>query len=375
MSADLSRQVSQYNIRRQALAGTIAARGLAVGVITTAESVAYYSGNNIAGGNALLVFADGTTTAVCDAYDEYNFAVVKPALPRTCYPYTRQLPAVLAELLSATDGEIGVETSRLSATAWRILAEGLPTARLVSIDDAIATQRLVKDEGEIRLMRAAAAITTRAVQRARDELDGTPITEAALAAVLYTQMLEDGSDHLASQPYVKSGPRALHTHARWSPRQIDGRDHVLLELAASMERYHAPIMRTRLATRDDADYKATAEAVVAGRDAYLSALRPGVTVAALHARHETVLTDHGMLHRNRHAGGYSLGIAFAPTWGETDLLLIGPWDPRPLQAGMALHLISGLTDPADGIPHIGLSECVLVTATGYERLIDVPDFL
>jgi Xaa-Pro dipeptidase len=150
---------------------------------------------------------------------------------------------------------------------------------------------------------------------------------------------------------------------------------VLLEVAACVERYHAPIMRSRLGDRDDADYRATVEAVVAGRDAYLDALRPGVTIAALHAAHEAALDQRDMRHRNRHAGGYSLGVAFAPLWGEMNLLMIGPSDDRPLRAGMALHVISGLTDPEAGIPHIGLSECVLVTETGYERLVDAPDFL
>jgi Xaa-Pro dipeptidase len=375
MSPESGVKFTPHRARRQRLAKAVADRGLELAVVTTPESVAYYSGNEIAGGNTLLIHPDGTTIVICDAYDEYNFAAADPELRLEPYPYVSQLAAVLSRHLARTEGLVGIEMTGLSAKSWQVLTERKEMPALVSLDDVIADQRLVKDDAEIDLLRTAGDITKRAVTTACELLSAGPITEAELAAAVYSQMLREGSDHLASQPYIKSGPRALHTHARWTQRRIDASDHVLIELAACRRRYHAPIMRTRLADRHDHDYRATVEAVVAGRDAYLRALRPGVTTAALHAEHESVLTQHGMSHRNRHAGGYSLGVAFAPQWGETNLLMVGPSNSRPLQAGMALHLISGLTDPAADIPHIGLSECVLITETGHERLVAVPDFL
>ena len=33
---------------------------------------------------------------------------------------------------------------------------------------------------------------------------------------------------------------------------------------------------------------------------------------------------------------------------------------------MALHVISGLTEPAENVGHVGFSECVLVTETGWK---------
>jgi len=42
---------------------------------------------------------------------------------------------------------------------------------------------------------------------------------------------------------------------------------------------------------------------------------------------------------------------------------------------MVLHAISGLTEPDAGVGHVGLSECVLVTPQGVEKLINVEDFL
>ena len=375
MSPEPGLQSTPQSMRRQRLAKSIANRGLNLAVVTTPESVAYYSGNDIAGGNALLIHPDGKTTVLCDAYDEYNFATADPELNLECYTYRSHLTTLLGDHLAPQRGTVGIEMNGVSATAWQILTARTAANQLVSLDDVVAEQRLVKDDDEIALLRVAGDVTARAVERVSDLLSTGPITEAHLAEAVYSQLLEDGSDHLASQPYIKSGPRALHTHARWSQRRIETTDHVLVELAACQRRYHAPIMRSRLADRDDRDYRETVDAVVAGRNAYLWGLRAGVTVAALHTEHESVLDRHGMRHRNRHAGGYSLGVAFAPLWGETNLLMVGPTNERALQVGMALHLISGLTDPGADIPHIGLSECVLVTETGYERLVEVPDFL
>tara|TARA_B100000749_G_C18341591_1_gene429284 strand:- start:434 stop:826 length:393 start_codon:yes stop_codon:yes gene_type:complete len=67
--------------------------------------------------------------------------------------------------------------------------------------------------------------------------------------------------------------------------------------------------------------------------------------------------------------GYSIGIAFAPDWGEGEIISMWKGEDRPLQAGMTFHLLAGATK----VPGVGMFICtdtILVTEEGCETLTD-----
>ena len=69
--------------------------------------------------------------------------------------------------------------------------------------------------------------------------------------------------------------------------------------------------------------------------------------------------------------GYSIGIGYPPDWGERTISL-RPGETTQLAAGMALHMIPGMW--MDGFGY-EMSEPVVVTDTGVERLTDLPQEL
>jgi Xaa-Pro dipeptidase len=63
---------------------------------------------------------------------------------------------------------------------------------------------------------------------------------------------------------------------------------------------------------------------------------------------------------------YSIGIAFAPDWGEGHIISITRGEKRPFQVGMTFHLIPGVRVP--GVGAINCSDTILVTENGCETL-------
>jgi Xaa-Pro aminopeptidase len=366
-----------HSERRARLALLFEETGIQVAICWQQPTVCYLTGNDISGPNALAWTSDGGWLVICDEYDEYNFVATAQEITRKPYLYTASLWAAIAEWLRTVGRRarlIGVEQAEIRHTAWATISDAIGDAQLVSLDELVATARLRKSAAEVERIRAAARCVQAAYLAAQEALRA-PTSEPEVAALLYESLIREGSEYVASQPYVKSGPRAFLTHARWANRRIEPGDHVLLEVGASVDRYHASLMRTRLAAVQSTEYRQGVAAVVAGRDAYLDVIKPGITAEELHEAHLLVLDRFGIRAWNRHAGGYSLGIAFPPYWGEVPLLTLTTGVARKLEPPMAFHLISGVLDPGARVPHIGLSECVLLTEDGIERLVEVSDFL
>lgn len=95
----------------------------------------------------------------------------------------------------------------------------------------------------------------------------------------------------------------------------------------------------------------------------------------MHRAYLEALREYGVAEWSRHVSGYSMGIGFPPLWGELRLLSVNAGVDTELQPGMVLHLLSGVCEPELGIPHVGLSDCLLITEQGAERLIDMPEYL
>jgi ectoine hydrolase len=99
--------------------------------------------------------------------------------------------------------------------------------------------------------------------------------------------------------------------------------------------------------------------------AALDVIRPGATAADVHTAFTTVIAAHGLVKESRI--GYSIGIGYPPDWGERTVSLRAG-EPTELAAGMAFHVILGMWMDGWGYE---LSEPLLVTGTGVERLTDL----
>ena len=105
-------------------------------------------------------------------------------------------------------------------------------------------------------------------------------------------------------------------------------------------------------------------------DAALNAMVPGAQCAAAHLAAQAVIDAAGYTAAFRKRIGYSMGVAFAPDWGEGAILSLFSDVTRPLEPGMVFHLPATLR--SYGAYTVGVSETVIVTQTGVEPLSNLP---
>ena len=127
--------------------------------------------------------------------------------------------------------------------------------------------------------------------------------------------------------------------------------------------------RASLAT-EIAQEPASTQASIESVFTELRAEVPGVTSAEIDRAGRSVMARAGIDEEFRHRAGYSMGVAFAPGWGEGLVNDIAEGNDRPLEPGMTFHLVPMAGFRGEG--NMGFSETVLVTESGCEVLTDVP---
>jgi Xaa-Pro aminopeptidase len=179
-----------------------------------------------------------------------------------------------------------------------------------------------------------------------------------------------GSETWAMEPLVSSGPRSGLPHMTWRRRILEQGDGLFIEMAASHARYHAGLMRSVwLGTPPDAaqTMMACAEEALA---AALAECRPGRHCSAPHEAAQAVIDAAGHSAAFRKRIGYSMGVAFAPDWGEGNILSLFTGVTREMEMGMVFHLPATLREY--GQFTVGVSETVIITETGCETLSTLP---
>ncbi|MBO3681937.1 Xaa-Pro peptidase family protein [Streptomyces sp. NEAU-YJ-81] len=371
---------AEYEARLATLRATLRAKDLDAAIVHTPENVCYLSGHATPGYytyQCLIVTADGEAALLMRETETVNATETTYFQRITGYPDRADPVRATAELLAEVAP--GARAVGVEARSWFLppepflrlsaLLEG-SGARLTHIDDALAAARLIKSPAEIEQIRAAARSTNEGMAAAAAAaVPGAG--ERTVAAAAFAGLIASGSEYFGMEPFVASGPRAGTIHASWSDRVIGENEAVLLEMSATCGRYNAPLMHTVWTGTLTGEAAAMATACADARDAALAEVKPGGSPAAAHAACKAAIADAGLAHTYRKRSGYSVGIAFAPDWGEGHLLSLGENEERLFAPGMVVHVVPTLR--VAGSAGIGLSATVLITESGHEVLTACED--
>ncbi len=252
------------------------------------------------------------------------------------------------------------------------LAKALPAAELVDSHELVNWLRVVKSPYEQQLMRIAGTITTRAMTTALQALTPGRRQCDVVADIMSAQAAgtaEHGGDYPAIVPMLPTGAKAGTPHLTWTGERFVEGEATIIELAGVFRRYHVPLARTVAVGTPEDRLVHLADATTEGMAAALEALRPGSSPYDAHSAFAAVMRRHGLTKESRI--GYSIGIGYPPDWGERTISLRAD-DATPLVSGMAFHVILGMWMDGWGYE---LSEPVLLTDDGAERLTDLPQQL
>ena len=370
--------LEEYRERLDALRRRMEGAGADVLLVTSPENLCYLSGYQTPGYywyQTLIVPLEREPVFVVRMNEASN---VEPlSWVEDCRPYedfedwiahTRD---VLADL-GLAGARIGLDYDSffLRTRDEKRLVAALPAATFVDGAGLVEEGRLVKSPRELEYMRQAAR-AAEAGLRAGIEACRAGVTENDVAAEIHHAQILAGSEYTGLPIFIRTGARDAQTHATWARHPLEPGDSITMEMPGCINRYHAALYgQVFLGEPPDALLRGMEIGNGIMREAK-AAIRPGVPAGDIHALVQGRLREAaGEAAQRNSRTAYSIGIAFAPDWGEGHILSMTHGETRPLEAGMTFHLLAGhvfLT----GIARIKRSCCsdtVLVTEDGCETL-------
>jgi Xaa-Pro dipeptidase len=265
---------------------------------------------------------------------------------------------------------IGVELSsaQMSAGGFTRLKAAVAGLQFVDSTGLMESLRSVKSPAELAYLREAGAITGAAITAAIQNL-GEGTRDSDLAARLVSEAIRRGSEPMAEGPYVTCGARSFRAHSSWNHVPIARGEIINTELAAARAHYHTPLFRVSVLGEGSDALRRFHDASLAGLQAGLDGIGPGMTSADADAivRERIDRAGYGEYFAVRAA--YGIGVGFPPGWGENSVVNIRPGDGRLLEPGMCFHLVPALYKA--GLGAVCCSMPIHITGNGVERLTDI----
>lgn len=368
----------EFAMRRGRVREEMAARGLDALLVVGAENVYYLTGLNFQGYfslTALVLPAEGVPLLVAREMEAATIAVQAHDCEHVSYTDEEEPAGVLTRAVAgvvAPGGTVGVELQAMffPPGVWDRLRSALPDRAWIDASGLVVEVRAVKSPAELECVRRAARISDRALQAGVAAAAGDA-TEREVAAAVYAQLIRAGSEHPGFAPLIRSTDILLHEHVTWRDRTLRPGSGLLVELSASVYRYHAPVTRMLSIEEVDPGTQAAAGIAVEALEAARRALVPGAASGDVYDRWQAVV-DEGLGHHQyrRHHCGYMVGIGFPPSWVGGSLLGIRPGGDLQIREGMVFHLLSWLLGQPPG--DYCVSDTVVVTGEGGQFLTRTP---
>jgi Xaa-Pro aminopeptidase len=250
----------------------------------------------------------------------------------------------------------GVDASNLSPDAAAVLQLVVPEACRVDAAHWIQSVRAIKTAQEIACLRTAAELAERGIQRALLQA-GAGCTEQQVAAIIGQTMLEGGGTPRFLS--VQVGDRAalgdaFATAKAWRPGEL-----LRMDVGCSVDGYWSDLARTAVLGDPTALQRRRFDALLAGQEAELAAVRPGARAADLFNLAIAAAREAGLPGYRRHHCGHGIGLEiYEPP-------MIGPANDVFLERDMVLCLETPFYEVGWG--GILTEDTLVVTDDGSER--------
>lgn len=369
---DMTFPFEEYERRISELRGRIVERHLDAVVITDPENIMYLTDYQTTGYSffqALVVPLEDEPFMITRALEESNIHARTWVERTRPYPDTGDAIQTLVDALrefGMAKKRIGYERNSYFFPAYQqdTIHTTLTEAKLLDCFGIVEQSRICKSPAEIDIMRRA-ALATEAGMKAGIEACQAGVTENEIGGAISAAMFRAGGEPPAVMPYVTSGPRSMIGHATWEGRTVKPGEHVFLEVGGCYRRYHTAMMRTViLGELSDSMYKAQ-ETMKQALTAVHDYLQPGMTVSDVDNMIRNIISHNEVGARLVTRSGYSIGIAFPPSWDEGYIVSLKQGDSTVLKEGMTFHIIPWMWG-VDGDKTCGISDTIVVTPEGCE---------
>lgn len=369
---DMTFPFEEYERRLRELRERIAERHMDAVVISDPENIMYLTDYQTTGYSffqALVVPLEDEPFMITRKLEESN------VIHRTWVEITRPYPDTGDAIQMLVDAlrEFGLDKKRIGyernsyffpAYHQDCIHTTLTDGKLLDCFGIVEEGRVCKSPMEIALMQNAARATEAGMQAGIEAVQAE-VTENEIGAAISAAMFKAGGEPPAVMPYVTSGPRTMIGHATWEGRIVQPDEHVFLEVGGCYRRYHTAMMRTIvLGKLSPSMYKAQ-EIMKMALDAVHKNFQPGMTVSDADNMIRNIITKNDIGARLVTRSGYSIGIAFPPSWDEGYIVSLKQGESAVLKPGMTFHIIPWMWG-VDGDKTCGISDTIHITEDGCE---------
>ena len=333
--------------RRRAAAAATAEAGATALLVTDPRNIAYLTGFRGSGG-AVLVEDDGEAVLCTDS--RYELQVVDQA-PGVGHVISRAyVPGVLGRRRGPVDAPLAVEADDLTLSASAALHDalreiGAADVRIVETSGLVEQVRRSKDPAEMALIERACRVVDEAWAEllTRGSL-AAGRSEREVAADLEHAMRRAGSDGVAFETIVASGPNGAFPHHVPGDRVLAAGDLVVVDFGATVSGYASDCTRTvALGTAPDRlieAYEVVRRAQIAG----VAAVRDGLACAELDAVSRDLISEAGFGEFFGHSLGHGVGLDVheAPAVSGRSTSTLSDGDVITIEPGIYLPGLGGI---------------------------------
>ena len=287
------------------------------------------------------------------------------------YSDTQEAGKFVSDILKKMNlgnANIGIQKASLCfpPTISDSLKDNLPEVKWGDANEIVESFRMIKSSREIEYIKKAASISDKMMQKAIDTA-AEGISEREIAACIHEVMIREGGEPPGFGPFVRSAERLPYEHEIWSDRILQKGDQVILEMAASFKRYHSPMGRLIYVVKAPNETTEVEHICIEAQNETIKSMKPGASFAEVYNTWQAVVDRNGLSHYRRHHCGYSVGIAFHPSWtGGIGVVSLHDKSDLVIKSGMVFHQLSWLLGCGKGDYFV--SDTVYVNENGGERL-------
>ncbi len=265
--------------------------------------------------------------------------------------------AAALDALGVREGRLGLDEGHLAPGAWERITRHLGTFTIVPAAAALLTARRVKSPYEIECLGRALGIAEEAVNVVLQTLK-PGVTEREAAATYHAEVLRRDAGLYPSS--IAFGERTWIALPPPTERALRRGDLVKFDVGAVFKGYYGSLARTAVMGKPSERQGEAADAVQAGLEAALKAVKPGVAAGQIYDATITATRAAGLAHFTRGHVGHAIGLE--------------PYERPKLDAGKATTLEAGEVLRIE-VPHleigwggVAVRDTVLVTASGGHAL-------
>lgn len=361
----------ELSARQVAARQQLADRNVEVMIVTGPENIFYLTGQQTPGYyayQALLLPVDGEPVAIVRQLELNN--LVANSYLENIRPYLDGDDPIDVTVGAINDLGWSNRKFAIDERGWflPIAVYKALVEKIGPMDDAsgaIEALRAVKSPAEISKIEKAATYVD-AGMRAGFAAIKAGATENDIVGAMMGAAIVAGSEYVGMEPLMACGTRCGIPHGTWRRNVIGENDPVFLEQSAAHDRYHATLMRSAWMGTPPDTARRMMDCCLEALQAALDATKPGATCADVHRACQAVVDAHGFTEAFKKRTGYSVGISFAPDWGEGNVLSLFDGVDTEIVPGMVFHMPPALR--IYGEFTVGVSETAVVTETGCRTL-------